>query len=65
MNEQDLDAITIRWTVMDVQIVDSTLDLSQCREVIQLAKNQHDASVGINWDVLSALADEVSAATSK
>lgn len=54
------DFIDIRWHIDDVKILDSdredestpSLTDEQCRKVLQAALNNHDATIGINWDVL-------------
>lgn len=65
--EESLDEISISWSIDDVKSVDqnrqddSTTPLTddECREVLRLAKDNHDANVGINWDVLEIWIDEV------
>jgi hypothetical protein len=49
-------SIAIAWCVEDVKEVASDLTDKECRQVLQLAKTYHDATVGINWDVLEELA---------
>ena len=49
--------IEIVWSTEDVQEVRPDLDAGQAFEVLMLAKRQHDASVGINWEVLEEWAD--------
>ena len=51
--------IAIRWSIEDVKEVASDLTDNECRQVLQLAKTYHDATIGINWDVLKELADMV------
>jgi hypothetical protein len=45
------------WTIADVQSVRPDLSDRQAWEVLQAADRQHDASVGINWEVLQCHAD--------
>jgi hypothetical protein len=51
--------IAITWSIEDVKEVASDLSDDECRQVLQLAKDKHDATIGINWDVLEELADIV------
>ena len=40
------------WSIEDVQIVRSGLTDDQAWEVLQRVRKCHDATIGINWDVL-------------
>ena len=51
------DWITIRWHYEDVLEVRPDLTDCQAKEVLQHAKRGHDACMGINWEVLSCVAD--------
>jgi hypothetical protein len=53
------DEITISWHIDDVREIRPDLTDEQCREVLQQAEHRHDASVGINWDVLAIHADDL------
>lgn len=53
------DTISITWHIDDVLQVDDTLTESQARQVLYLLKHNHDASVGINWDVIEQTIEEV------
>jgi hypothetical protein len=53
------DTIAITWSIEDVKEVASDLTDDECRQVLQLARSKHDATIGINWDVLEELADIV------
>ena len=44
--------IQISWHIDDVKSVDASLSDDQCREVLRLLKKNHDAGIGINWDVI-------------
>jgi hypothetical protein len=35
------------------------LTKAECREVLEMASDLHDANIGINWDVLRVYIDEV------
>lgn len=45
--------IAIVWSVEDVQEVRPDLNADQAWEVLQQVRHGHDATIGINWDVLS------------
>lgn len=53
------DKIAITWCIEDVKEIAEDLTDDECREVLQLAENKHDATIGINWDVLEEWASEV------
>ena len=55
----DPDKITVSWCIDDVLRLDNTLSIAQARDVLSLLKHKHDASVGINWDVIRSYIDEV------
>ena len=55
-NRSDFDSIYISWNVEDVQSVSPDLTIDQCRAVLRNLYKQHDAEMGINWDVISAVA---------
>jgi hypothetical protein len=48
-----------RWYESDVLNVRTDLTSDQAWEVLLFVKNTHDASIGINWDVLKAAAEEL------
>jgi hypothetical protein len=47
------------WGVEDVREVRPDLTDDQAWEVLQTAESQHDATVGITWDTLDLIADEL------
>jgi hypothetical protein len=49
--------IAIIWDIEDVKSLDSNLNDNEAMEVLKLVKDRHDASLGINWDVLSCAID--------
>ena len=51
--------IATLWHIDDVLEVRSDLTPEQCIEVLKECERQHDATIGINWDVLSFHADEL------
>ena len=53
------DSMEIVWCVEDVKSIASDLTDDECRQVLSLAKESHDATVGVNWDVLEVWASEV------
>jgi hypothetical protein len=57
--KQPADTIEISWHIDDVKEVRPHLTDAQAREVLEHAKDQRDASIGINWDVLTFHADHL------
>ncbi|MEZ6143809.1 MAG: hypothetical protein R3B84_24855 [Zavarzinella sp.] len=51
--------IAIVWQIEDVREVRPDLSNDQCWQVLQACKRYHDASVGINWDVIRSTADHL------
>jgi len=49
--------IQISWHWEDVQGRRPDLNEDQCREVLSMLKKWHDATIGINWDVIDAAAN--------
>lgn len=49
--------ISIIWDTQDVWEVRSDLTEEQANEVLKAADRNHDANIGINWDVLKTVAD--------
>jgi hypothetical protein len=63
-DEIDIDAVLAArhqiaaiWSIQDVQEVRPDLTEEQCWEVLQATRRYHDATIGINWDVLGCHAD--------
>lgn len=52
-------SIAIVWHIDDVLEVRPDLSREQALEVLKQAKESHDASVGINWDVLTDCAESL------
>lgn len=46
------DEIAIIWSAADVLTIREDLTPDQALEVLQRAEHKHDATIGINWDVL-------------
>lgn len=57
MNRSDSDVICSIWQVEDVQERRPDLTVEQCREVLRSIERHHNAEIGINWDVIDAVAD--------
>jgi hypothetical protein len=49
------------WSIEDVKEVADHLSDDECREVLKRVEKNHNAEVGINWDVLEFHADQVTA----
>ncbi len=58
---EDNKKITITWTIDDVFSVAKEKGINiieqQAIEILQNIKSQHDASIGINWDVIGCHLD--------
>lgn len=44
--------IAIIWGIDDVQAINSKLTDEEAMNILRDVQNHHDASIGINWDVL-------------
>lgn len=51
--------IAIIWSIEDVQQERPDLSDEQAMEVLKKVKDKHDATIGVNWDVLRNWADEL------
>ena len=58
-DEAQGDWITIKWHVDDVLDVREDLTREQAKEVLHKVGGNHDAEIGINWDVIEAWADNL------
>jgi hypothetical protein len=47
------------WHTDDVLSLDPSLDRDSARLVLTMAVEQHDANIGINWDVLNEYINQV------
>ncbi|MEK9575725.1 MAG: hypothetical protein VW166_05370 [Gammaproteobacteria bacterium] len=54
--------ISINWHVDDVLSVDDTLTEKEALQVLHLLKDNHNASIGINWDVIEETISELKGA---
>ena len=52
MAEQLPDTISITWHIDDIKCQDATITDDQARKILQELDNGHDATVGINWEVI-------------
>ena len=57
-NRPDADSIAIIWQTDDVQMQRPDLGIDQCREVLGHLDRYHDATIGINWDVIDYVAHD-------
>jgi len=53
------DEITFSWCIEDVQHVRPDLTDQQARKVLDRCERRHDASIGMNWDVISVHAADM------
>jgi hypothetical protein len=53
------DWLTSFWSIEDVKEVADHLSDDECRAVLDRVESNHDAEVGINWDVLRFHAEQV------
>lgn len=56
-DDGETSSININWGVDDVLEIREDLTQEQAMEVLYAAKREHDASIGINWNVLETHAD--------
>ena len=47
------DRLYITWSVEDIKEMKPELTEEQCKEVLSYLGRQHDASIGINWEVIN------------
>ena len=59
MIDRNKDTINIQWDIHDVWNLDADLTTKQCRDVLSLIEREHDATVGVNWDVIALAIDEI------
>ena len=53
------DTISITWGIEDVLQQRPDLTDQQAREVLQCLDRNHDATIGINWDVIDCVCEEM------
>ena len=47
------------WFIDDIKSIREDLSVEECVEVLQKAADYFDANVGVNWEVLSYIADDL------
>lgn len=51
--------ISIVWSIEDVLDVRPLLSKEQASVILQHLKKNHDANIGINWDVIEIVSDDL------
>jgi hypothetical protein len=51
--------ISIKWHIDDVLSVRPNLTKSQASDVLETLKANHDANIGINWEVIEIVCDDL------
>jgi len=51
--------ISIKWSTIDVQEVRPDLTDGQAWQVLKRVEKNHDCSIGINWETLEIVADDI------
>ena len=59
VKEGDPDEISIIWSTEDILCVRPDLTKEQAREVLYELDHSHDATIGINWDVIDIVANNM------
>ena len=65
MRQVDDDTISLEWTTDDVKEqlrargLDNKLTTDECRIVLNLMLDKHDADIGVNWNVMDVHIDRV------
>jgi hypothetical protein len=59
MLEGGQDVYSKIWHIDDVLSIDPNLSRNHARLVLRMAMDNHDASIGINWDVLKSYIQQV------
>lgn len=52
INRLNPDEIVVKWNIDDIKSRDNSLTDDECRNVLVSLKSDHDATIGINWDVI-------------
>ena len=52
-------SISLVWTIDDVQSIREDLSDDQAGTVLDTCLAEHDASIGVNWDVIEAVAQRL------
>ena len=65
MKQIDKDTISFEWTTDDVKEQlksrgqESKLTTDDCRYVLNMMLDKHDATIGVSWDVMDVYIDKV------
>jgi hypothetical protein len=57
LKEKETDFIVIKWQIEDVQSIRPDLSDDEAYEVLVYLDDNHDANIGISWDVIEYAAD--------
>ena len=52
-------SISIVWSAEDVLSIDEELTAEQVNDVLNYLERKHDASIGINWEVIRNVIDYI------
>jgi len=52
LSEVKTPSATVRWYKADIESLGYQCTDEQAEEILELAESKHDASIGINWEVL-------------
>ena len=63
--DDDQDSFTIKWCIEDIKVslkdrnkeLNPPLTDEDCREILNNMKSNHDATIGINWEVIDIYVD--------
>ncbi len=68
----ETNSIIVVWTIDDIKSLKGSFDHrdvdltdEECMEILQIVKNNHDAEIGINWEVLCFWYDDYLKETGK
>ena len=65
MKQIDKDTISLKWTTDDVKMQlknrgqENALTTDDCRYVLNMMLDKHDATIGVSWDVMDVYIDRV------
>ena len=63
MKQIDKDTISLEWTTDDVKMQlknrgqENALTTDECRLVLSMMLDKHDATIGVSWDVMDVYID--------
>lgn len=52
------DEISITWHIEDVKSLDESLTDQDAKEILQYVNRRHDATIGVNWDMIQSCVNE-------